>query len=283
MVNIGYIYTEKNFSKDEKAFLRQAKRRKAKLIMFNTSEDIDEDEIKAKAKECDIIFNNTAEKFSVEFIKTLEELGKKVIEPSRTYYYIEDKWMFYLECEKNKILCPKTILLSENLNLIKKDLKKFNNWPVILKKIEGCCGESVEKAEDTPSAIEVIKRFWGNNEEKVPIIAQEYIHSPSYRVTVIDGKIVQTALKENKGWKCTGVYEKKFKKFPVGKDLKNIIKKVIDVVKINVCGIDLLKKNNYWYVLEVNSSPAFDFFEDEREMLVGKVINMLIKKTMHHP
>jgi len=31
--------------------------------------------------------------------------------------------------------------------------------------------------------------------------------------------------------------------------------------------------------LEVNSTPAFDFFENEREMLIGKVLDFLKKQV----
>lgn len=276
---IGYIFSERTLGKDEKAFLKIAKKKNIELIMFNISKDIDEKEIEEKAKKCDIIFNNSAEEFAIEFVKTLEELGKKVIDSSATYYFIEDKWMFFLECRKNNIPTPETILLSENINLARKDLAEFNHWPVILKRIEGTCGEYVEKAENLNEAERIIKKFWKKGSVKLPIIAQEFIHSFSYRITTIGNEIVQTAIKENHGWKCTGVYEKRCKKFKIDNELKNIVSKLIKAMKINVCGIDLVKKNGKWLVLEINAVPALDFFETEREKLVGKVLDLLIRNT----
>ncbi|MFA5855730.1 MAG: ATP-grasp domain-containing protein [Candidatus Pacearchaeota archaeon] len=275
---VGYIYCEKDLGPDEKAFLKEAKKRDLGIVFFNISKDFNEEDIEEKAKMCDIIFNNSAEEFSIEFVKTLEELGKIVVDSSKTYYFIEDKWMLYLECKKNKISTPNTILLSENINLAKKDLIKFNHWPVILKRIEGTCGNYVEKAENKQDAEKIIKKFWKMGSERIPIIAQEFIPSFSYRVTVIGGEIVQTAIKENHGWKCTGVYEKKFKKFEVDKELLKIVKKAINVTKVNACGIDFLKKEGKWVLLEVNSTPAFDFFQKERGFLIGKVLDLLKRK-----
>lgn len=275
---IGYIYCENKLGKDELAFLKEAKKRNLELVMFNIAKDIDENEIEKKAKKCNIIFNNSAEEFAWELVKTLEELGKIVIDSSKTYYFTEDKWVFYLACKEHSIPTPRTILLSEHVNIANKELHEFNQWPVILKRIEGTCGNYVDKADNLQEADKIIIKFWKKGSERLPIIAQEFIQSPCYRVTVIGNEIVQTAIKNGHGWKKTGVYEKNNEKFTVDKNLKEIIKKVINISKINVCGIDLVKKENQWYVLEVNSTPAFDFFENEREILIGKVLDILINK-----
>ena len=277
---IGYIYCENKLGKDEKAFLKQAKKRNINLVMFNINIELNEKEIE-KAKKCDIIFNNSAEEFAWEFVKTLEELGKKVIDSSKTFYFTEDKWIFYLACREHDIPTPKTILLSEHINIAKKELHEFNNWPVILKRIEGTCGEYVERARNLDEAEKIINKFWKKGSERLPIIAQEFIESPCYRVTTIGNEIVQTAVKNSKNWKKTGVYAKNIEKLKVDNSLKKIIKKVINICRINVCGIDLIKKNNQWLVLEVNSTPAFDFFESERETLIGKVLDMLVKKIKY--
>ena len=138
------------------------------------------------------------------------------------------------------------------MNLAKKNLKNFNHWPVVLKRVWGTRGEYVEKAENLEEAEQVIKKFWEKGNEKMPVIAQEMIHSPSYRVTTVGNEVIQTALKKNKGWKCTGVYGKEFKKFDIDKKLEKMIKKIVKVMDIKVCGIDLLKKDGKWLVLEVN-------------------------------
>jgi len=275
---IGVIYSGNSFGKDEKILLELAKNKKVELIMINIFKNIDEDELEEKIKKCDIIYNNTAEDFSIEIAKTIEVLGKKVIDSPEDFYFTEDKWMFFMKCRENKIPTPETILLSENWGIAKKQLKDFKHWPVILKRISGTMGEYVDMAKNVEHAEKIILRFWQKGSEKLPIIAQEFIKSPSYRVTLIGDKIVQTALKQNKkGWKATGNYAKTFDKFSIDKKLEKIIKKVMKTVKINICGIDLLKKNDEWVVLEVNSEPGFDFFENEREMLVEETLDFLIK------
>ncbi len=277
---IGFLYSGRSLGKDEKIFLKLAKKKGIELVMLNISKEIDELKLGEIFKGCKVVFNSTAEDFSVEYAKTLEDLGKKVVDSPTAYYYTEDKWMFFMKCKKHNIPTPETILLCENITVAKNELKKFGHWPVILKRIVGTMGEFVGRAEDTNHAVFLINRFWKKGSEKLPIIAQEFISSPSYRVTVIGGKIVQTALKENKaGWKATGVYATKFSKFKIDKELKKLVDRVIKMCKIDICGIDLLKKNGKWVVLEVNSEPAFDFFENEREKLIGLTLDLLKKKA----
>jgi len=275
---LGYIFCDRKKGADEKAFLRMARKKGAEVIMFNISKEIDERAIERKADKCDIIFNNSAEEFAIEVVKMFEELGKKVIDSSRMYYYVEDKWMFFMKCRKYKIPTPKTNLLSENLNEAKKDLKKFNKWPVIIKGIDGCQGDYVQRAKNIEEAEEIIKEFWRKGSRRMPIIAQEFIKSKSYRVTVINKKIVQTATKDANGWKSTGVYQKVHHKFKIDNSLKRIVNKVIRAIRIHVCGIDFLKKDGKWLVIEANAVPSFDFFPKEREKLIAKVIDLLISE-----
>jgi len=276
-VTIGYIFNEEKLTKDEEAFLELAGSRGINLVMINTSKDISEEDLKEKAKKCDLFFNNSAEEFSTEIVKTLEEMGEKVIDSSKKLYYEEDKWLFFLKCEKNKIPTIRTILLSENINTAKKELEKFNSWPVILKRVQGTMGQYVDKADNLRKAEHIIKKFWKKGSERLPVIAQEFIRSSSYRVTIIGKEIVQTAIKKSNGWKSTGVYlkDQNVESFEIDNELKKIVKKIVKVFDIKICGLDLLKKDGKWLVLEINSDPALDFFENERKKLIGEALDFL--------
>lgn len=277
---IGYIFYETRLKKEEKAFLKISKKKGIKLVMINAYKDLTEDELKDKIKDCDIIFDNSAENLSLEIAKTIEELGKKVIETSRSFYYDEDKWMFFLKCQKNKIPTPETILLSSNVITAKKELENFGQWPVILKRVEGTCGEYVDKADNLHEAEKIIHRFWKKGSERLPIIAQEFIKSGlCYRATVIDGKIVQTALKQSKGWKATGISVYSKKGFKIDKQLREIVKRINKTFKIDIYGIDLFRRDEKWIVLEINAEPAFDFFPKERDKMIGLVLDFLVKEA----
>ena len=90
---------------------------------------------------------------------------------------------------------------------------------------------------------------------------------------------MQTVIKENKsGWKATGMYARHFKKFEIDKELKKIVNKITKISQIDICGIDLLKKDGKWIALEVNAEPAFDFFENETEKMIGLALDFLEKQ-----
>jgi glutathione synthase/RimK-type ligase-like ATP-grasp enzyme len=90
---------------------------------------------------------------------------------------------------------------------------------------------------------------------------------------------VQTAIKENNNWKCTGVYAQNFKKFEIDDNLKSVIEKLMKSFDIKICGVDLLKRGDDWIVIEVNSEPALDFFPEETDWIIRKEI-ALIKKII---
>ncbi len=277
---IGIISCTKEIEVEGKTFLELAKKKDVKLVIINASEKFNLKKFKNKVKSCDVIYCSIWDEFSVELTKTIEEWGVKIFESSESYYYTEDKWMTYIKCKKHNIPVPDTILLSENLNNARKELKEFGRWPVILKRINGTRGEYVGKAKSVIEAEQLIKKFWKKGDEKLPVIAQEFIKSPSYRVTIIGNKIVQTALKRNNaGWKATGVYAKSFEHFNVDKKLERIIKKIIKYLDIKICGIDFLKKGNKWYLLEVNGQPSLNFYEEEREKMTELALNFLIKSV----
>ncbi|MBS3108071.1 ATP-grasp domain-containing protein [Candidatus Woesearchaeota archaeon] len=272
---VGFIYTARKLGKEENLFLELAKKKGIDLVMINLYARFDVNAFESKIKQCDIIYNNSAEECVIEPLKTIEELGKKVIDSSKLYYYTEDKWMFYLKCKENKIPTPETILMSNNLTLARAELRKFGKWPVVIKRIYGTNGLFVEKANTMKEALAIMKKFWRQDYNRLPLIAQEYIKSYSYRVTLINQKIVQTAVKVSNSWKCTGVYGRKIEKFHVDKVLRKLVKRVSRATKINICGIDLLKRDGQWVVLEVNSDPGLDFIDEEHEKLVGLVLDFV--------
>ncbi len=278
-VVIGYVYNEQSLGEDEKLFIKVAKKKGIELVFFNIEDELNEREIEEKAKRCKIIYNNSEDLLALELVKTFEELGKKVVETADTFYYSEDKWMFFLRCKENKIQVPETVLIPSNLKNVKQELEKFNQWPVVLKRIDKSRGRFVEKADNIEEAIAIIKKFWRKSSERIPIIAQEFVKSYCYRVFAIEGKIVQVALKEGSGWKLTGEYAKRFWRFKPDIKLKKIVKKIAKMTNTKVIGVDLLKKRNNWLALEVNSSPDFAFFASEREELIGKVLNFLKKEA----
>jgi len=278
---IGYLFNDKKKKLEEKKFIRIAKKLGIEIIFFNLFEKFNIKELENDIKKCQIFFNDSGEPIVQEFAKSLELMGKKVVETPEIAYYPEDKWIFYLECKKNKIPTPETILLPSGMNNTQKELEEFSRWPVVIKKVYGCRGEFVERAKNLNEAKNIIKKFWkGEKEDRDPLIAQEYINSDSYRVTLIDGKIVQTALKKRSGWKASGCNVTKLRKFKLDKNAEKISKQIARISKIKICGVDLAKKDGKWLAIEVNACPSLKLFDCEHDKLIETVL-LFLKKEAH--
>ncbi len=276
---IGFITNQRLPAEEDKKFLRIAEKVGVNLIVFNAAEKINLKKLEKEADKCDIIFNDEADYIGLEWAKTLETLGNKVLELSKTYYYTEDKWIFYLKCLKHKIPVPKTTLLPTDLISTRKELKAFNKFPVVIKRVQGFHGEFVDKGDDIDEAVKIIKNFWEKGEDRFPVLAQEFVDSDSYRVMTIGKKVVQTAQKKGAGWKKTGVSSARFWKFKIDKELKKILDKLIKITDIAVCGFDFARKNGRWVVIEVNAEPSFKFFNNEYNLMIEKTLKYLIKIT----
>lgn len=276
MTAIGLMHSGK-LTNSQADFIQISNNKNIDVILIDISDgNINFEDV----QRCNIIYNDSGEEFAIQYIKMFESMGLPVIDSSRSYND-ENKWNFYQKCIKYNIPAPLTIKLSKDMENIKEELISFNHFPVILKRVRGTWGEYVARANNLEEAVSVIEKFWDKGTKKIPIIAQEFIDSFSYRVTYIDHEVVQTAIKENNNWKCTGVYAKNFKTFYIDENLKVIINKIMKHTDIKICGIDLLKKGNDWVVIEVNSEPALDFFEIERLTLISKIIDLLLEKSIN--
>ncbi len=160
-----------------------------------------------------------------------------------------------------------------------KELKEFDKFPVVIKRVAGFGGEFVEKGDTIDEAVAVIKNFWKKGENHFPVIAQEFIDSDSYRVTLIDGRVAQTARKTGAGWKKTGREAMRFSKFKVDKKLSKILDGLKKVTDIAICGFDFAKKNGQWLILEANAEPSFKFFDCDQEKLIEETLKYLKKAS----
>ena len=81
--SIGYIFCQKKPEKEDLLFQKIAKNKNIELVMINICNDFNEEALEELIKKCDIIYNNSAEEFAIELVKTIEELAKKVLSSSK--------------------------------------------------------------------------------------------------------------------------------------------------------------------------------------------------------
>lgn len=286
-LSIGYIYYKSYYDSSDEIFIRFLEE-KLNVIRLPFEEQIDLETIKTKVKDCKVIFNDTtwgqATLQSVELTKTLEELGKTVVNSSSSIFYNEDKWMFYLKCLENNIPTPKTYLIPIELKFNSKYIKSIlAKHPIVLKAVYSDNGSCVEKVSNYQMFLKKLKKILKSNPTS-PIIAQKYIPNShkSYRVTLINHKVKQGIVKIGKSWKQTGKEEEYFKLIKVNRKIKNLCERASKLLSMDICGFDLILNNGKWYIIEANSSPALNFIKkDEVRLLklLSDYLHLVCKKT----
>lgn len=281
MISIGYIYATAKLIEEDKVFLRLAREAGVKIILFPAAKFLSFERMKNLAKKCDIVLNNSAEPEALEMAKTVEAAGARVLDPTNSLYFFENKWMFYVHCRKHNIPTPKTYLLPQLLPQCYKPVELLikKTGYVIIKNIMTSNGNFVDRAKTIKQAIEIIKKF--RKKDGAPLIAQEYIKEAHrvYRVMVLDGKITQGVIKKSKNWKCTGRFAKHEATFSVSPKLKQMCLKISKILKIPWCGIDLMRRSGKWVALEANATPGMDFIGGQTKELYQNLIQYLISSA----
>src|SRR3989344_2554413 len=256
------------------------------VVLFPLQKDTDYEELKRQAKNIRIVINtamdmpNTYD--SLEMVKTFEDMGKRVIDSSKSFYYHEDKWGFFLTCRRNKLPTPTTYYIPRDIKKSRDKLKKImSEGPVVFKGIFSDTGRAVKRAMTYKDALRVISSL-RKTIQVMPLIAQRYVPhgNVSYRVTMTGDKIIQGIIKYGKNWKEGKLFWKNeyYKVFEPDKQLAKLCKKTASAFGIEWCGIDLMKDSaGNWLLIEVNSCPSMDFVISDMERANGELVDYIYR------
>ena len=280
-LSIGIIYYKTFHDYEDKMLPSALKKIGMDVVLLPAEEQIDYDEIKEKTKKCKIVYNDTICQpilfESLELSKTLEELEKKVINSSYSFFYQEDKWMFYLKCLEHRIPTPKTYLIPKETKYNAKAIKEIlKNRSMVLKGVFSDNAKLVEKVTNHPMLLKKLKRII-KMDPTSPIVAQEYIPNSnrSYRATLINYELKQFVVKISKSWKQSGHEREYFRLIKVNNKIRSLCERASRALGMQVCGLDLISNNGKWYVIEANSCPSLDFIYHDEKRLVKTLANYL--------
>ncbi len=282
--SLGIICTPRLNSTERNLF--PLLKKKFHLVLFPIQKDIDYANLKKQSKEIKLILNTAGDMpntyDALEIVKTFEGLNKHVIDSSKSFYYREDKWLFYQICVKNHLPTPVTFYIPRNINISKSKLKHIlEDGPVVFKGAFSDTGRAVKRALNYKEAIKVIKEL-RKKINIMPIVAQRYVpHGKvSYRVTIVGNKIIQGVIKYGKTWKEGKLFWKneKYRLFKVDNNIKKICLKAAKIFGLEWCGIDLLKDEaGNWYLAEINSCPSMDFVLKDMKRSNMLLVNYLFE------
>jgi glutathione synthase/RimK-type ligase-like ATP-grasp enzyme len=263
---LGVICTPRGNKTEQNLFPVLKKR--FDLVLFPVQNDVDYDALKRQASCVRVVLNTAGDMpntyDALEMVKTFENLGKRVIDSSQSFYYKEDKWLFYQTCRKHRLPTPVTYYIPRDIAVSRAKLKQIlAEGPVVLKGVFSDTGRAVKRALKYEDALRIIKTL----HKKVglmPLVAQRYVPhgTVSYRVTLAGDKIIQSIVKRGKNWKEGKLFWKneKYRTFTPDKKLAALCRKTAKAFGIEWCGIDLMQDaKRKWYLIEVNSCPSMDF------------------------
>jgi len=282
--SIGYIYYKTYSDSTNTRIIKAIKKKGVDVVLLPVEDLVNLDILKEKTKDCRVIFNNgvfdpiTLE--SIEVSKTFEALGKRVIDSTRSFFYDDDRWLFYQACLKHKLPTPKTYFIPKERCFDSKEIKSvLMNKPLVLKAVFSDNGECVFKADNYHMFLKKLRAIIKKNPSS-PVIAQEFIpnRNRSYRATLIGFKLVQFVEKIGCSWKQTGNNPKEhFRTVKPDPKLKVLCENAAKIFGMDICGLDLLKSADKWYIIEANSCPGLDFIYTDEKRLVNTLANYLVK------
>ncbi len=200
--------------------------------------------------------------------KMLELSGLRLFNSSEAIYLCDDKMITHIYLANNGIRMPKTISAPLNysrnfddkfLNYVEKEL----SFPLVAKRNYGSLGKGVFLLENKDELVDFEKKY-----QSEPHLYQEFIKSSfgfDYRLILIGGKFVagMKRLNENGDFRSNIAVGGKGILTKIPDSYISLAEKAANLLKLDYCGIDLLKgKNDEPILCEVNSNAFLKGIEE---------------------
>jgi ribosomal protein S6--L-glutamate ligase len=213
-------------------------------------------------------------------VRQFEEMGVFTIAGSDAISRSRDKLRSLQRLSKAGIGMPKTVFTNYSRD-VEEVIQHVGGTPVIIKLLEGTQGLGVVLAETKNAAESVLEAF---NGLQARVIVQEYIKEAKgadLRALIVDGQVVGAMKRQGK--------EGEFRSNLHRGGSANIIKlstgelqlamHAAKVLKLPVCGVDMLQSARGPLLLEVNSTPGLEGIEAATEKNIARAIIMFIERN----
>lgn len=203
--------------------------------------------------------------FEFALIRFFEANGVLVMNTADSIEAAEDKLLSLQTLAKNGIKIPKSILAKFPVDV--EYVTEKLGYPLILKTVLGAKGEGVMMFENERQLKDVCTIFQNATEGKTNLIFQQFIKKSfgkDIRVMVIGGKAYGAAMRKGAegNFKANVAAGGKALKYDLNSDLEKIAVDAANSLDLKIAGVDILIGEDGYYVGEVNSSPAFNDYQD---------------------
>jgi ribosomal protein S6--L-glutamate ligase len=215
-------------------------------------------------------------------VRQFEMMNVFTIATSDAIQRSRDKLRSLQRLSKAGIGMPKTVFTNYSRD-VEEVIEHVGGVPVIIKLLEGTQGLGVVLAETKNAAESVLEAF---NGLEARVIVQEFIKEAKgadLRALIVDGHIVGAMKRQGK--------EGEFRSNLHRGGSANIIKlteaelqlaiNASRVLKLPVCGVDMLQSERGPLLLEVNSTPGLEGIEQATGKNIAESIITYIEKSIH--
>ncbi|MBT8265758.1 MAG: 30S ribosomal protein S6--L-glutamate ligase [Bacteroidia bacterium] len=191
-----------------------------------------------------------------------------------------DKLRSFQRLSKAGIGMPKTVFTNYSRD-VEEVIERVGGTPVIIKLLEGTQGLGVVLAETKNAAESVLEAF---NGLQARALVQEYIgeaKGSDLRALIVDGQVIGAMKRQGR----EGEFRSNLHRGGSANYIKmsdaelKLAIKAARVLKLPVCGVDMLQSDRGPLLMEVNSTPGLEGIEAATEKNIAKAIITFIERN----
>lgn len=227
----------------------------------------------------ELVFNREISQTRAELIlEYFNKRGIRTINSAQATCLCNNKALCTWELQNTQIPVPKTVVIfSKDEAIIQ--AKKIG-YPLVAKPIIGSWGRLLAKIENENTLETILEHKEALNSPYHSFFyLQEYIEKPGrdIRVLMIGKEPVCAMYRKSKHWITNTARGAVPKKLKLNNDLIKLTKKVVDALKTDIAGIDIVETDSGYKVLEVNSSVEFHGLQTVSDINIpDRIVNYLI-------
>ncbi len=212
-------------------------------------------------------------------IEICEAHNIPTINNSKAAHNCGNKFLLTQELIKSNLPTPKSGLAFTKETAMQA-IKQIG-FPIVLKPAVGSWGRLLAKANDEDAAKAILdhKKMLGSYHHSVFYFEEFIKKDKEFKVLVMDNKIVTAVEVISDNWISNEGENQKIKVEP-NQEIKDLAKKTAKAIKGDIVAVDILQKDNKYYVIDIDYTVEFhDYFKEDIELIMQKLVELIKSKS----
>lgn len=263
---------------EEKLLFREFDKLKSQIVQINPQNLLLKGE-REDFEGVELLLNREIAQTRAELIlQFANNLGIETINSTDSTILCNNKALTTNILKKASIPVPKTVIAFSPEEAIQ--AADELGYPLVIKPLWGSWGRLLSKV-DTREALEAILEHKQalNSPLHSIFYLQEYIEKPDrdIRVFVIGGSPVAAMYRTSKHWLTNTAKGAIPKNMKLNKEVSSLVAKVVNTLKVDIAGVDIVESKNGYLVVEVNATPEF---HGQREVTEINIPQMIVEYVL---